>query len=143
MLATLVTYLINNYFIVKHGFPGVLPLLNGAFTSGEIDGEVSLQALMQAGLYLAGLLVALIYVLGNRAKSLRADASTITRINTYIIRACFWAVLFVGLADMAISFLRVEGLLGNVVNPELVKQLGRSTWRGLYVHYPLIALGFV
>jgi len=51
--------------------------------------------------------------------------------------------LFVGVADMAISFLRVEGLLGEVVNPELVKQLGRSTYRGLYVHYPLIALGFV
>lgn len=142
MLATLVTFLINNYLVVKHSFPGVTPLLN-VVTSGLNGVDVPLQSLMQAGLYLVGFLIALIYVLGNRATSLRADASTITKINTYIIRACFWAVLFVGIADMAISFLRVEGLLGNVVNPEMVKQLGRSTYRGLYVHYPLIALGFV
>lgn len=134
MLASLLTYLINNYLIVKYNFPGVTPLF---------AGEVSIQALIQSGLYLVGFLVALIYVLGNRATSLRADASTITKINTYIIRACFWAVLLVGIADMSISFLRVEGLLGNVVSPELVKQLGRSSFRGLYVHYPLIALGFV
>jgi len=134
MLATLVTYLINNYFIVKHGFPGVTSMLGG---------EITVQALMQTGLYLVGFLVALIYVLGNRTTSLRSDANLITRFNTYLIRGCFWAVLFVGLADMSISFLRVEGLLGDVVNAEMVKQLGRSTYRGLYVHYPLIALGFV
>lgn len=134
MLATLLTYLINNYLVVKFNFPGVLPLLGGEITS---------QALMQGALYLAGFLVALIYVLGSRTKSLRTDANTITRFNTFIVRGCFWAVLFVGLADMAISFLRVEGLLGEVFNPEMVKQLGRSTYRGLYVHYPLIVLGFV
>jgi len=134
MLATLLTYLINNYFIVKHNFPGVLPLLSG---------DVTTQALMQAGLYLAGFLISAIYVLGNRAISLRADADDITRFNIFIVRGCFWAVLFVGLADMSISFLRVEGLLGEVFNPEMVKQLGRSSYRGLYLHCPLIALGFI
>jgi len=138
MLATLLTYLINNYLVVAHNFPGLSPLFKGEFI-----GEDSLQALIQAGLYVAGFLVALIYVLGNRAKPLRDDASIVTKINTYIIRGCFWAVLFIGLVDMSISFLRVEGLLGDVFNPEMVKQLGRSTYRGLYVHYPLIALGFV
>jgi len=134
MLLTLPIYLINNYLVVKYNFPGVTPLLSG---------EVTLQALMQSGLYLVGFLIALIYVLGSSTTSLRADASTITRLNTFIVRGCFWAVLFVGLADMSISFLRVEGLLGEVFNPELVKQLGRSSYRGLYVHCPLIALGFV
>lgn len=133
MLATLFTYLLNNYLVLNNELPGVTPLLNG---------ELSIPALLQAGIYLAGLLLAVIYVMSTRTKSLRSDASLINRFNSFLIRAFFWAVLFVGLADMAISFLRVEGLLGHVVGPELLKQLGRPTFRGLYVHYPLIALGF-
>ncbi len=134
MLATLVTYLLNNYLIIKKGLPGITPLFSNDFSA---------QALLQAAIYLAGFVLALMYVLGSRHKPLRADASAITRFNTFLIRGFFWAVLFVGLADMAISFLRVEGLLGNVVSEEMVKQLGRSSYRGLYIHYPLIALGFL
>lgn len=133
MLATLVTYLVNNYLGVKNGMPGIAPLFSG---------DMNTQALLQAGVYLLGFVVALIYVLSTRSKSLRTDANIITRFNTYLIRAFFWAVLFVGLADMAISFLRVEGLLGHVTDAETIKQLGRSVWRGTYIHYPLIALGF-
>lgn len=134
MLATLFTYLLNNYLSVNNGLPGVMSLFTGEFSTG---------GLIQAAIYLAGFLIAVFYVFGSKQKSLRADASLITRFNTYLIRGFFWAVLFVGLADMAISFLRVEGLLGAVFNPEMVKELGRSTFRGAYVHYPLIALGFV
>jgi len=133
MLATLFTYLLNNYFVVENDLPGIATLFKG---------ELATPALIQAGVYLVGILIAIIYVMGSRSKSLRTDASLITRFNTFLIRGFFWAVLFVGLADMSISFLRVEGLLGNIVGPELLKELGRSTFRGLYVHYPLIALGF-
>ena len=133
MLATLVTYLLNNYLVVNLELPGITPLFKG---------ELSTPALIQAAIYLAGLLFAIIYVMSSRSKSLRSDASLVNRFNIFLVRGFFWAVLFVGLADMAISFLRVEGLLGNVVGPELVKELGRSTFRGLFVHYPLIALGF-
>lgn len=133
MLATLVTYLLNNYLVINNELPGIMPLFNG---------EISAHALMQAGIYLAGFLLAVLYVMNSRTKSLRSDAGIINRFNNFLIRGFFWAVLFVGLADMSISFLRVEGLLGDVVGPELLKELGRSTFRGLYVHYPLIALGF-
>jgi len=134
MLATLVTYLLNNYLVVAKQLPGITPLLSG---------EISTPALLQAGIYIAGFVLALFYVLSSREKSLRIDAKLITRFNTYLVRGFFWAVLFVGLADMSISFLRVEGLLGSVVNEEMVKQLGRSSFRGLYIHYPLIAFGFL
>jgi len=42
-----------------------------------------------------------------------------------------------------ISFLRVEGILTPVVGEDLAKDLGRSSFRGNYVHYPLIGLSFV
>jgi len=134
MLASLVTYLLNNYLVIEKDFPGIMPLFSG---------DISSTALLQAGVYMAGFLLATFYVLASRQKSLRSDASAINRFNTFLVRGFFWSVLFVGLADMAISFLRVEGLLGSVVGPELLKELGRSSFRGLYVHYPLIFLGFV
>jgi len=133
MLATLVTYLLNNYISVKNDLPGVLALFKGEFST---------LGLVQVLVYLVGFILAILYVLKTRNKSLRSDASAITRFNTFLVRGFFWAVLFVGLADMVISFLRVEGLLGNYVGPEMLKELGRSTFRGTYVHYPLIALGF-
>ncbi|MDJ0932502.1 TRAP transporter small permease subunit [Breoghania sp.] len=44
---------------------------------------------------------------------------------------------------MAISFLRVEGLLDAVVGHEIGADLGRSHWCGTYVHMPLIGLAIV
>lgn len=133
MLATLFTYLLNNYLTIDRDLAGASQLLSGNFSPGS---------LLQAAIYLAGFAVAAYYVYSNRERALRDDAATITRFNTYLIRGFFWSVLLVGLADMAISFLRVEGILGNYFSEEMVKELGRPNFRGLYLHYPLIAAGF-
>ena len=134
MLATLFTFLLNSYLSVSKDLPGAMALLSGAFTGGS---------LLQVGIYLSGLLAATYYVLNSRQRPLRDDAAVVTRFNTYLIRSFFWAVLLVGVADMSISFLRVEGLLGNFVSTDMLKELGRPNFRGLYVHYPLIGAGFV
>ncbi|MBX2825727.1 MAG: TRAP transporter small permease subunit [Gammaproteobacteria bacterium] len=132
MLALLATYLINNYLFVAKGWPGMAALLSGEF---------NLQSVIMLAIYAAGFALAILYVMRSRATSLRTDAARVTRFNTWLIRGFFWAVLFVGLADMAISFLRVEGLLGHFFSEDMIKQLGRSQWRGAYVHWPLIGLG--
>ena len=133
-LATLFTYLLNNYLSVSKDLPGAMALLGGTFTGGS---------LVQVGIYLLGLLAAIYYVLNSRQRPLRDDAAIVTRFNTYLIRGFFWAVVLVGVADMSISFLRVESLLGNFVSSDMLKELGRPTYRGLYIHYPLIAAGFL
>lgn len=133
MLATLFTYLANNYLTISRDMPGVGQLFSGNFSLG---------ALLQLGLYAAGIAVAAYFVKAKSHRTLRDDAKIITGFNTYLIRGCFWAVLLVGIADMSISFLRVEGILGNFVSADMVKELGRSNFRGTYVHYPLIATGF-
>ena len=99
--------------------------------------------LFQLALYAAAIVLAAVLAARARALSLRVDAEHINRFNTYLIRGCFFAVLFVGLGDMAISFLRVENLLDAVVGGELTTALGRSAFRGPWVHVPLIAAGFV
>ncbi|SVB25552.1 uncharacterized protein METZ01_LOCUS178406, partial [marine metagenome] len=71
------------------------------------------------------------------------DSEVLSRLAAYIIRSAFWAVLLIGLVDMVVSFLRVEGLLSAVFGDQLAKDLGRSAYRGLYVHYPLIFVSFI
>lgn len=134
MLTALVVYFVNVYLNIAKGWPGAIALL---------EDNTNQQSRIQAGLYLGAMLIALLYVLSTFRRSLRSDAATVSAINAYLIRGCFWAVVLIGLADAAISFLRVEGLLANVVGTELTKDLGRSQFRGMYVHLPLAAAGMV
>ena len=133
MLAYLVVYLLNNTLVHALRWPGV----RAAF-----DSPFDWRAWVQIALYLAAAVLVFQFV-RNKPRSLRADAATITAINTYLIRSLFWAVLFIGLADMAISFVRVEGFLPSLVNEQLAKDLARSHYRGPAVHLPLLLLGFI
>ncbi|TFH46648.1 MAG: TRAP transporter small permease subunit, partial [Lysobacterales bacterium] len=61
----------------------------------------------------------------------------------YIVKAAFWIVLLVGLADAVISFLRVEGFLPALFGDELATELGRNQFRAPYVHGPLILASLI
>jgi len=52
-------------------------------------------------------------------------------------------VLLVGLADTVVSFLRVEGYLPGLFGEEMMLNLGRSQFRGLYVHMPVALVGII
>jgi TRAP-type mannitol/chloroaromatic compound transport system permease small subunit len=86
---------------------------------------------------------AVIYPLLTRGVGLRTEATRLTALVTYLVRALFWAVLLVGIVDALISFLRVEDLLIPIVGKQMTLDLGRNSYRGTYVHYPLVLLGFV
>ncbi|WP_428674223.1 TRAP transporter small permease subunit [Roseibium sp.] len=138
VLAIMTAYLLNNYLTYWQDLPGVAPIFGGA-ANGSLP---ILWSWLQLGLYAALALTALAYVLKNNS-SLREDSIRIDRINAYLIRAVFFAVLIVGLVDSVISFLRVENLLPGIIGQELADDLGRSQFRGPYLHMPLIALSFV
>jgi TRAP-type mannitol/chloroaromatic compound transport system permease small subunit len=133
MLAALVAYFINVYLTNALGWPGVSGIPKGA----------GILSWLQIGVYIVCIGTSSYYVLKHRDTSLVEDSEKITRFNTWLIRGVFWAVLIVGIADAAISFLRVEGLLGSVVGEDMMFELGRPEFRGLYVHIPLVILGFI
>ena len=60
-----------------------------------------------------------------------------------MIRGAFFAVLYVGLVDAVISFLRVEEILPVLVGETLANDLARPLFRGPTVHIPLLFVGFV
>lgn len=134
MLLVLISFFVHVHFVIARGWPGLATLLS--------DTKDPRTLMLAAGYGLA-LVLALIYVVSTWKTTLRTDAARVTRFNTYLVRGFFWAVVFIGLADMAISFLRVEGLLEAVVGKDLTRDLGRSHFRGVYVHIPMLVLGMV
>ena len=135
MLAILAVFLVNNYLVVTQDWPGISPVFQ--------QGEAELLAWIQVSTYIAGLAGAFIYVQSTRSQTLRADSVMISDGNAFLIRAFFWAVLLIGLADMVVSFLRVEGLLAGVVGEDLTKKLGRQQFRGTYLHLPILGVALV
>lgn len=134
-LAIMLVYLVNNFLSNGAGFPGAGL---GFATGGSLGADV-----FQFALYPFAIGVTFAYVLACRQTTLRADSLSISSLNAFFIRAAFWAVLLVGLADTVISFLRIEGFLDIFVGEQITKDLGRAQFRGPYVHIPLIGLGVV
>ena len=142
-------FVINNFLIFWWGWPG-LDLLFGQLgwfgfeaPRANLQGSRLILGWFQIVLYLGPIILITVLVLQTSKRTILADSEVLSRLASYIIRSAFWAVLLIGLVDMVISFLRVEGLLSAVFGDQLAKDLGRPAFRGLYVHYPLIFVSFI
>lgn len=134
MLGFLFAFLVNNILVVGFGMPGAKPIFQGT-ASGASWANLAA--------YLVSFGVAAFYVLSTRSTALRWDAKKIHNFNVYLIRAMFWSVLLVGIADSAIAFLRAEGILENIFSEDTAKLFNKSRWVGPYIHVPLIVAGFL
>ena len=135
VLAAMTAFLLNNYLTHWRDWPGASAIL--------AQGPDAAFAWAQAALYLVLVAGAIGFVMRSGDRALRADSQVIYSVSAYIIRASFWAVFLIGLSDMVVSFMRVEGLLPAVFGDKLAIDLGRSTFRGLWVHFPMLALGLL
>lgn len=131
VLSFLAAFLFNDFLTYWLGWPGAF------------GGSASAHAWVQLGLYGAAIAFALSYVLGNRERSLRTERDLVFRINSFLIRAAFWAVLLIGLVDITFAFLRGEDLLDGLVGKQLAFSLKRAEIRGAYVHMPLIVVSIL
>lgn len=133
MLAVLAAFLINNVLDVGFQFPRAATLLT--------DGNMG--AIVPFLVYVTAIGLGVLYVLSSRQVALRWDAHIIHKFNVYIIRACFWSVFLVGVADTAIAFMRVEDLWGIFVSDDMVASFKSARYVGATIHIPLIIAGFV
>jgi TRAP-type mannitol/chloroaromatic compound transport system permease small subunit len=132
-IALMFAYLINNYLTAWRGWPGA----SAAWHGGPA------MAWAQLGIYALFLITALLLVIRTPTALLRPDSERIYALTSYIIRASFWAVLLIGLADGIVSFLRVENVLQNFVGDTIAADLGRSNYRGVYLHFPMLILSLL
>ncbi|MCF8466726.1 MAG: TRAP transporter small permease subunit [Sneathiella sp.] len=135
MLVALPLYFFNNYLTFVLGWPGIGPI----FAAGEVTAKSWIQL---AG-FAAGIVFSVVLVSRTANRHLRDEAAMITRFNTYLVRAAFWAVFLVGIVDMSLSFLRIEGILPYLVGDQISADMGRAHFRGPWVHIPLILLSLL
>ena len=140
-------FLINNILNHWHGFPGVdkfFASYNIFFENrNEFTQSESFKSWIQFLIYIIAILISFIYVrLYNQIK-LERDSEYLSNFSAYIIRSCFWSVFLVGIADMILSFLRVEDFLIPLFGESLGMNLGKAIFRGTYVHFPLIISAFI
>ncbi len=149
MVAMLFLFLLDNTLIYWFDWPGTRNFLTYL---GLIDATPSFKSLPSAEvfqgwlqlLFSLGSIVAVIaVVVRSHSRHLDDDAGLYSRIAAFIVRASFWSVFLVGLADMLISFLRVEELLSFFIGDHLTIQLGRPVIRGTWIHFPLIIISIV
>ncbi|MCF6190237.1 MAG: TRAP transporter small permease subunit [Cocleimonas sp.] len=145
LVATVLLYLANRYLIFWQDWPNLGESIKALMGSNEAEQDSTKIykgiALLMA--YFAVFVFIIIRVSKTPNTTLTADSDTYRKLAFYIIRAAFWAVFLVGVADTVISLLRVENFLEPLVGTNISDAMGLATKRGLYVHYPLIALSFV
>ncbi len=133
ILAALAAYLINNALVVGFGFTYALELFTGGGTTSAVT----------FGIYVVLIAAAIAYAFRSSGMALRRDAMRIHRFNVYIIRACFWVVLLVGITDVTIAVMRTESLFDGMFSEDTVRALGQARFVGTYIHLPLVAAGFI
>lgn len=149
MVVSLFLYLLDNTLIFWFDWPGIKKIIThfGLLNAGQSFKSLSTAEVVRGVIELLAFLgsVAVIFMLVARTYSrpLRQDAKLYSRIAAFIVRAAFWSVFLVGLVDMLISFLRVEDFLHLFVGSRFTTQLGIPSFRGSYIHVPLIMLAIV
>ena len=139
-------FVLNNFLIYIFDLPGLYGTLNqfGANLENqrkEYSGFALIFGFLQTFMYV-GALVWPAYIVWGLQQKPRASI-VMNNAAELIVSAAFWSVMLVGIADAAISFLRIENLLPLVVGNELALSLGKPSFRGLYIHIPLIIIGSI
>jgi len=145
LVATVLLYLVSRYLMYWQDWPSIMDSIQSLTGTAEADSEnpnIS-KAIALLMIYLAVFVFIIIRVSKTPNTTLTSDSDTYRNLSFYIIRAAFWAVFLVGVADTTISLLRVENFLESLVGTKITDAMGLATKRGMYVHYPLIAISFV
>ena len=149
VVAVMLNFLFNNYLNFWQQWPGLPSFFSnqGWFGLERLDPPLThgqaIKGWLQLLSYLGAVVFVTLFVLRTPTRPLRADAELLSGFAGYIIRAAFWIVLIIGIADIIISFLRVENFMPALFGDTLTDAIGRSHFRAIYVHFPLILLSLV
>lgn len=133
MVSATFVYLINNWLMFWMGWPGA---------GSVLEGEIGLLGVIQLALYPVAFALVIFYVVKNRQLP-REDANRLSGIANFIVRAAFWTVFLVGVADAVVSFMRVEELLPALIGDELGSKMNFNSNRAPMVHGPLVILAII
>ncbi len=131
-------YLFNNYLNVWWQWPGVI---NYFFVEPEAKNS-GLKAWLQLLSYFLVVPTVFYRTWHTPDRRMIETSDRLSNQSAYIIRVAFWSIVLIGLFDGLISWMRVEDLLTVVFGENIGTSLGKSSFRGTWVHYPLILFSF-
>ena len=141
-------FLVNNYLIFWRGWPGLWNFFANQEWFGfsplriPLNEENQMLGWIQTIALISIILLNILFVVKTPKRKLGEDSVILNRFAAYLTRSFFWAVFIVGCFDIVISFLRVEDFLEPLFGDVMAVELGRSVFRGTYIHYPLVILSF-
>ena len=139
-------FVINNFLTYIFDLPGLfgtLAFLGFEFfdiTNQNYSAAFLIFGIMQSSSFLLALFVPILMLRRHRSES---DATLLNSCSEIIVGFAFWSVMLIGIVDAAISFVRIEGLLPNIVGDDLALALGKPALRGAYIHIPLLFVGMM
>ena len=144
MVALILLYCLSRFFIFWHDWPNFSTSIQAILGNApELNRTQLFKGISLLLAYLIAFVLIFRYIKQTSHLSLSYDANKFKDMSFYIIRAAFWMVFLIGIGDAIVSFLRVEELLITVVGEDIAAALDQPRTRGIYLHYPLIALSFV
>ena len=151
------SFVINNFLIYWLNFPEIFNLfIDFQEYNNDLIKKNIFKYLLQLVIYFAPLVYIIKYLLQlfiyfaplicifkltfSNIYTIKFYSNSLKLLSAYIIRTAFYIVLVVGLVDYIISFLRVEGLLKILLTDKFALNLGISSFRGTYIHLPIIVI---
>ena len=137
-------YIVNNFLTYIFDLPGVfgtLAMLGVGFFESRSQGYDPVFIILGLIQTFSFLLAFFAPILILRRRSGDRDEVLLNSCSEVVVSFAFWSVMLIGIADATISFVRIEGLLPNIVGADLALSLGKPAFRDTYVHIPLLFLG--
>ena len=137
-------FVANNFLTYIFGLPGLygtLAMLGLTyFESGNQEYTISIMilGLIQSASFLTAFVLPVLILQRRRGDR---DEILVNNFSEIVVSSAFWSVMLIGIMDAALSFVRIEGLLPNIVGADLALSLGKPAFRGTYVHIPLLCIG--
>lgn len=143
LASTILLFLLNRYFAYWHDWSGLSETLGFFSSDSEVTTLQWLSGLAMYGLYLAALVLIIWHIKRSPETRLRDESRRFASWSYFVVRAAFWSVLLVGLADAIISFMRIEAIHPLGISESWWASLDQAKNRGLHVHFPLMLLALV
>ena len=132
-LSFLIAFLINNFLNIYFGLPSALAVLSGTASNLFVPGSI----------YLVTFAAMTYFFVYKSDNTLRDQAQNLHSLNKFLIRWFFFSILFVGIVDVTLAFLRVEKLLPLFFHEEVIGSFNKPIFVGLYIHMPIVFVAFV
>jgi TRAP-type mannitol/chloroaromatic compound transport system permease small subunit len=125
------SFLINNYLTFGGNWPGAKSIFRG----------LNFYSIIQFSLYLFAIIFPIFLINFYQKKlSLIKLADYFEKMNGFIVRFAFWAVLIIGIIDALISLLIIEGIIEYFFGKSWNVKFSNNSFRAPYIHFPLMLI---